>query len=349
MEGSDKLLKLSVKLGEGEPLRTVVSGIARFYTPEAIEGRQVVLVSNLKPAKLKGIKSEGMILCASDAEDKVLEALHCGTRHGGRRVHPLNDMMNLFDSHCHLEDERFQGEVEQVLSRMAAAGVNRCICAGSDLDSSRRIAALTGEHAPIYGMVGVHPQEADGFREEQLDDFARWLQDPKIVGVGEIGLDYYYENSPREKQKEVLLRQLVFARVQNVPVAFHIRDAHGDMLDLLRAHRSELPAGVLHCFSGSVETAREYLNMGFYLSFAGPVTFKNAARLQEVARFVPDDRFLIETDSPYLAPVPMRGRRNEPTYVQYVAGKLAELRNKPPEEIAQTATENTCRLYGIAL
>ena len=109
------------------------------------------------------------------------------------------------------------------------------------------------------------------------------------------------------------------------------------------------PAGVLHCFSGSGETAREYLNMGFYLSFAGPVTFKNAARLQEVARFVPDDRFLIETDSPYLAPVPMRGRRNEPTYVQYVAGKLAELRNKPPEEIAQTATENTCRLYGIAL
>ena len=106
---------------------------------------------------------------------------------------------------------------------------------------------------------------------------------------------------------------------------------------------------MLHCFSGSVETAREYLNMGFYISFAGPVTFKNAARLQEVARFVPDDRFLIETDSPYLAPVPMRGQRNEPTYVQYVAGKLAELRNKPPEEIAQTATENTCRLYGIAL
>ena len=258
-------------------------------------------------------------------------------------------MMNLFDSHCHLEDERFQGEVEQVLSRMAAAGVNRCICAGSDLDSSRRIAALTGEHAPIYGMVGVHPQEADGFREEQLDDFARWLQNPKIVGVGEIGLDYYYENSPREKQKEVLLRQLVFAREQNVPVAFHIRDAHGDMLELLRPRKNELPAGVLHCFSGSVETAREYLNMGFYLSFAGPVTFKNAARLQEVARFVPDDRFLIETDSPYLAPVPMRGQRNEPTYVQYVAGKLAELRNKPPEEIAQTATENTCRLYGIAL
>ena len=167
--------------------------------------------------------------------------------------------------------------------------------------------------------------------------------------MGEIGLDYYYENSPREKQKEVLLRQMAFAKQQNVPVAFHIRDAHGDMLDLLRAHRSELPAGVLHCFSGSMETAREYLNMGFYLSFAGPVTFKNAARLQEVARFVPDDRFLIETDSPYLAPVPMRGRRNEPTYVQYVAGKLAELRDETPENIARAATENTCRLYGIAL
>ena len=143
-------------------------------------------------------------------------------------------------------------------------------------------------------------------------------------------------------------KQLLLARRLGVPAVFHIRDAHGDVLNILRAHRNELPSGVVHCYSGSVESAREYLDMGFFLSFAGPVTFKNAHKLLDVARFVPDDRLLVETDSPYLAPVPMRGQRNEPTYVQYVAGKLAELRDETPENIARAATENTCRLYGIA-
>ena len=256
-------------------------------------------------------------------------------------------MMNLFDSHCHLEDERFQGEVEQVLSRMAAAGVNRCICAGSDLDSSSRIVKLTGEHAPIYGMVGVHPQEADGFREAQLDDFARWLQDPQIVGVGEIGLDYYYDFSPRDIQKQVFSEQLELAWQLDVPVILHIRDAHGDAYDMLRARADRLPQGVIHCCSASAELVREYIKMGFYVSFAGPITFKKAASVVSASQTVPLERLLIETDSPYLTPVPLRGQRNEPAYVRYVLEKQAEVHGVSAEELAQITTQNAMRLYRI--
>lgn len=255
--------------------------------------------------------------------------------------------MNLFDSHCHLEDEHFEGEEDAVLARMKAAGVNRCILAGSDMPTSEKIVALAAKYPQVYGVVGVHPHEAKGYRDGDLDRIHEWLQNEKIVGIGEIGLDYFYDLSPRDTQKEVLLKQLVLAKSLGVPVAFHIRDAHGDMLELLHAHRSELPCGVLHCYSGSWESAKEYLGMGFYLSFAGPVTFKNALKLQEVARLCPADRLLVETDSPYLAPVPVRGKRNEPANVAYVAKVVAELRGVDAEALARQATENTCRLYGI--
>lgn len=255
--------------------------------------------------------------------------------------------MILFDSHCHLEDERFAGEVDAVLERMHAADVERCILAGSDMPTCKKIVTLTEAYPQIYGMVGIHPHEASGFEPEQLERMTDWLKSEKIVGIGEIGLDYYYDHSPRDVQRDVLLQQLDFAYRLGVPVAFHIRDAHGDMLDLLRARKNSLPAGVLHCFSGSVESAREYLDMGFYISFAGPVTFKNAVKLQEVAKYCPLDRLLVETDSPYLAPVPMRGKRNEPTYVSYVTEMIADLRAMSGEALAQAAFENTCRLYGI--
>ena len=255
--------------------------------------------------------------------------------------------MRLFDSHCHLEDERFAGETDALLARMKRAGVEKCICAGSDMPSCEKIVALAEARPMIYGMVGVHPQEADRFEDGQLERMAAWLRSPKIVGVGEIGLDYYYENAPRDVQKVALAKQLLFAKEQNVPVAFHIRDAHGDMLDLLRAHRNELPRGVLHCYSGSVDSAREYLDMGFYLSFAGPVTYKNAKTPQEAAAYCPLDRLLVETDSPYLAPVPLRGQRNEPSYVRYVAEKIAALRGVSVEALEEATWQNTCRLYRI--
>jgi len=255
--------------------------------------------------------------------------------------------MNLFDSHCHLEDERFQEDRAEVMARMQDAGVNRCILAGSDMDSSERIVKLAREHANVYGVVGVHPHEAKTWTDECETRITEWVKQERIVGVGEIGLDYYYDLSPREVQQEVFVKQLLLAKRLGMPVCFHIRDAHGDILSLLRAHRSELPSGVVHCCSASLESAREYLDMGYYISFAGPITFKNANKLLDVARFVPEDRILVETDSPYLAPVPMRGRRNEPAYVQYVAQKIAELRGISAEEMATIATRNTCRLFGI--
>ena len=258
-------------------------------------------------------------------------------------------MMELFDSHCHLEDERFQGEVQDVLGRMAEVGVTRCILASSDMPTGEKIVALADANPQIYGMVGFHPHEASQFRESDLEQMSRWLKHPKIVGVGEIGLDYYYDHSPREVQRQVLERQLDFALVENVPVAFHIRDAHGDTLDMLSHRKNRLPQGVLHCFSGSLECARQYLDMGFYLSFAGPVTFKNAAKLQEVAKFCPVDRLLVETDSPYLTPVPLRGQRNEPANVRYVAQMVAELKGMDPAELSRKAFENTCRLYRIPM
>lgn len=254
----------------------------------------------------------------------------------------------LFDSHCHLEDDRFAGEVDAVLARMADAGVSRCILAGSDLATSRHIARLVAAHANVYGVVGLHPHEARFFDEGTLPALSALLRQPRIVGVGEIGLDYHYDHSPREVQREVFARQLAFAFAQGVPAVFHVREAHGDVTDLFRACKNRLPAGVLHCYTGSVESAREYLNMGFYLSLSGTVTYANAHSLHDVARYVPADRLFVETDSPYLSPVPRRGQRNEPANVRLVAEKVAQLRGVTLDTLAAQTTANVERLYGIA-
>jgi len=256
--------------------------------------------------------------------------------------------MNLFDSHCHLENGRFESDLPEVMARMEEAGVRRCLLAGSDMETSEQIVKLTQEHPHVYGVVGIHPHDAKTWTADCAPRLTEWTKEKRIVGIGEIGLDYYYDHSPRDVQKDVFVKQLLLARQLNLPAVFHVRDAHGDVLDLLRENRSQLPAGVVHCYSGSVESAREYLDMGFYISFAGPITFKNANKLLDAARYVPLDRILVETDSPYLAPVPMRGRRNEPAFVQYVAQTVAALRGMTAEELAQAAYDNTCRLFGIS-
>lgn len=255
--------------------------------------------------------------------------------------------MNLFDSHCHLENGRFEADLPEVMARMEDAGVRRCILAGSDMETSAQIVKMAQKYPNVYGVVGIHPHDAKTWTDDCADQLRTWVKEERVVGVGEIGLDYYYDHSPRDVQKEVFLKQLLLARELNRPAVFHVRDAHGDVLDILRSHRSELPSGVVHCYSGSVESAWEYLDMGFYISFAGPITFKNANKLLDAAKYVPLDRILVETDSPYLAPVPMRGRRNEPAFVQYVAQTIAELRRMDAEAFAQAAVENTCRLFGI--
>lgn len=254
--------------------------------------------------------------------------------------------MKLFDSHCHLDDEKFNEDRAEVIARLREGGVERCVCVGSDLPSSRRCVALAEQYPFIYAAAGVHPHEAKDAPADYLDQLKTLLAHPKVMALGEIGLDYYYDLSPRDVQKRVVQEQLDLACDTDMPVIFHIRDAHGDMFDILRS-RSRLPAGVIHCCSASAEMVREYLKMGFYISFAGPITFKNAAGPVSASQAVPLDRLLIETDSPYLAPVPLRGRRNEPANVRYVLEKQAEIHGVPPEELADITFRNACALYRI--
>lgn len=254
--------------------------------------------------------------------------------------------MKLFDSHCHLDDEKFNEDRAEVIARLREGGVERCVCVGSDLPSSRRCVALAEQYPFIYAAAGVHPHEAKDAPADYLDQLKTLLAHPKVMALGEIGLDYYYDLSPRDVQKRVVQEQLDLACDTDMPVIFHIRDAHGDMFDILRS-RSRLPAGVIHCCSASAEMVREYLKMGFYISFAGPITFKNAAGPVSASQAVPLDRLLIETDSPYLAPVPLRGRRNEPANVRYVLEKHAEIHGVPPEELAEITFRNACALYRI--
>ena len=256
--------------------------------------------------------------------------------------------MKLFDSHCHLDDEKFDADRDAVLSQLAQNEVARCVCVGSDLASSRRCIALAEAHDCIYAAAGVHPHEAKDAVGNYIDQLKTLLLHPRVVALGEIGLDYYYDFSPRDVQKRVLNEQLDLAVQADMPVIFHIRDAHGDMFDLLRARGKALPAGVIHCCSASAEMVREYLKMGFYISFAGPITFKNAHSVIAASQAVPLDRLLIETDSPYLAPVPLRGRRNEPAFVRYVLQKQAEVHGVDPEALAEITYQNACRFYRLS-
>ena len=252
----------------------------------------------------------------------------------------------VIDAHCHYEDERFHEDREAAYQRMLENGVCRCVCVGSDLDTSRRCLAFAESHEGAYAAAGVHPHEAKDAPADYLSRLTELLARPKAVALGEIGLDYYYDLSPRDVQKRVMEEQIDLALLLRKPVIFHIRDAHGDMLEAFRRRRV-LPQGVIHCFSGSPEVAREYVRMGFYISFAGPLTFKKAPHLWEAAKAVPLDRLMVETDSPYLSPEPLRGRRNEPANVVWVLKKLAALRELPEAEMARITEENTCRFYGI--
>ncbi len=256
-------------------------------------------------------------------------------------------MMEWFDSHCHVDEEGFDGDREEVLGRMRESGVTRFAVIGSDRETSAHAIAFAKAHAGAVAVGGWHPHEAKRFREEDLEIVGRWFREGDIRAIGEIGLDYHYDLSPREVQREVCRKQMALAWELGAPVAYHIREAHADMLEIMKEMKGRLTGGIIHCFSGSAEIAKEYLKLGYYISFAGPLTFKKAPKLQEAARFIPRDRLLIETDSPYMAPEPVRGRRNEPANVRYVGLKLAELRGESPEEVAAYTTENARKVYGI--
>jgi TatD DNase family protein len=252
----------------------------------------------------------------------------------------------LVDSHAHIDDERFDGDRDQVIDRATAAGVSLILNIGADMPSSARSVALAEAYPGIYAAVGMHPHDAKEMQETDYAQLERWSAHPRVVAIGEIGLDYHYELSPRPVQKEVFLRQLDLARKTGKPFIVHEREAHADTLDIIRTAARGME-GVFHCFSGSVETAREYLNMGFYISVAGPVTFPKSAKTKEVALYVPLDRLLVETDSPYLTPHPFRGKRNEPAYVRLVAEQIAGLRKISFEELAEATSQNARRLFSI--
>lgn len=256
-------------------------------------------------------------------------------------------MITYFDSHCHVDEPQFDEDREAVLQRMAEAGVRRYAVIGSDMPSSRRCADYAAAHPGCVAVIGIHPHEASSFREGDLDTLAAWTKEEKVVAIGEIGLDYHYDFSPRDQQKQVLLAQLELAHQLDLPVAFHIREAHQEMLNLFKANKSLLTGGIIHCFSGSWDIAKEYLKLGYHISFAGPLTFKKAPKLVDAAAQIPLDRLLIETDSPYLSPEPLRGRRNEPTNVLYVCAKLAEIRGMTEAAMAEQTLRNAMQVYRL--
>lgn len=257
-------------------------------------------------------------------------------------------LLGLFDTHAHPNEKRFDADREDLLARMRESGMALCMCVGSDMESSRTSIELANREPMIYAAVGVHPHDAKTFTEADVPTLTRWLtEERKVVALGEIGLDYYYDLSPRDVQRDVFARQLDLAYALNKPVILHVRDAHGDTIDILRAHQNRLPQCVVHCCSASLESAKIYLGLGCMLSFAGPVTFKRSTNLQEVARYTPIDRLLIETDSPYLAPEPVRGRRNEPQNVAYICRFLAALRGMEPQALCDITRENGKRFYRI--
>ena len=252
----------------------------------------------------------------------------------------------LFDTHAHYDDEAFDPDRELLLESLPQRGVALVVNPGCDLESSRKAVAYATEYPHVYAAVGIHPENCGGFTSADMDALRQLAQQPKVVAIGEIGLDYYWaENPPRELQQQVLRSQLALARELRLPVIFHDRDAHGDSLAIVK----EFPdvTGVFHCFSGSPEMAQELLGMGWYLGFDGPVTYKNARRAPHVAAVTPLERMLIETDSPYMTPVPYRGQRNDSSYVRLVAEKLAEWKDIAPEELEHATLENGKRLFRI--
>ena len=253
----------------------------------------------------------------------------------------------LFDTHAHYDAEQFDADRDALLSSMPSLGVEFIMNPGCDLPSSRRAVELAEKYSHVYAAIGYHPEECAPYVESDLDILRELAKHPKVVAIGEIGLDYYWEeNPPREFQQRVFREQMALARELNLPVIVHDREAHADSLAIVK----EFPEvrGVFHCFSGSAEMARELISLGWMISFTGVVTYKNARKSVEAAAEVPLDRLMLETDSPYMSPVPCRGRRNDSRLTIHIAEKLAEIKGVSTEEIIRITEENGKRFFGIA-
>ena len=255
--------------------------------------------------------------------------------------------MMIFDTHAHYDDEQFDEDREELLASMQAYGVEAVTNIGASLASSQNTIELTKKYPFVYGAIGVHPNEVDELNEDGI----AWLKEnsalPKIVAVGEIGLDYYWDEPGREVQKKWFLRQLELAREVKLPVVIHSRDAAKDTLDIMKSFHAENLGGVIHCFSYTKEMAREYLNMGFYLGIGGVVTFENAKKLKEVVEYMPMEQMVLETDCPYLSPVPNRGKRNSSLNLPYVVEEVARLKEISVDEVIEITNRNAKTMYRL--
>lgn len=254
----------------------------------------------------------------------------------------------IFDTHAHYDDGQFDTDREELLGAMEAGGVGAIVDAGSTLESWDKILELTERYPFIYGAIGIHPDEAGTLDEAGMERMAELLDRDKIVAVGEIGLDYYWDKENHDVQKHWFIRQLDMAREKQMPVIIHSREAAADTMDIMKQHASGMKA-VIHCYSYSAEMAKEYVKMGYYIGVGGVVTFKNAKKLKQVVQEIPLERILLETDCPYLAPVPFRGKRNSSLNLPYVAEAIAELKGTTAEEVIQQTEKNARELYNLIL
>lgn len=253
----------------------------------------------------------------------------------------------LFDTHVHLNADQYKEDYEEVIERAFTAGVKYMVVVGFDEKTIPLAIEFAEKYETIYAAVGWHPVDAIHYKEEYLTWLEKLLEHPKVVALGEMGLDYHWDTSPKDVQAEVFRKQIRLAKKHNMPIIIHNRDATGDVIRILQEENAATIGGVMHCYSGNVSEIQACLDMNFYISLAGPVTFKNAHELKEVAKIVPLERLLIETDAPYLAPHPNRGKRNEPAYITLVASEIARLRNMTYEAVCEITTNNAFEFFRI--
>ncbi len=256
-------------------------------------------------------------------------------------------MKMFIDTHVHLNADQYEEDLQDVINRALEAKVEKMVVIGFDRKTIERTMELIEQYDFVYGVIGWHPVDAIDCTQEDLEWIEELAAHPKIVGIGETGLDYYWDKSPKDVQQALFRKQIQLAQKIDLPIIIHNRDATGDVVNILREENAASVGGVMHCFSGSVETARECIAMNFMISLGGPVTFKNARLPKEVATDIPLEHLMIETDAPYLAPHPYRGKRNEPAFVPLVAEEIACLKGLTIEEIAQATTDNAKKFFGI--
>ncbi len=252
----------------------------------------------------------------------------------------------LIDTHCHLDMEAFDKDRDEVLKRAVESDIEYIINAGTDREGNIKGLKLSAQYPEVYSAVGIHPHDAKTLDDALYKEMKNWIKEPKVVAVGETGLDYYYLNSPKGVQIEAFVKQIALAKKAGLPIIVHSREAKNDTLRILRDEEVDT-SGVLHCFSGDLEMAKKAMELGFYISIAGPVTFKNAKKMRDIVKSIPDEFLLVETDAPYLSPVPMRGKRNEPSFIKNTAHVIAEVRGVSPYDIARITTVNAKKLFKV--